>query len=68
MQWGYTPGITVILSADPKKGNAGTVAGWDTLSLCALPNLAKVLTEDRNPKSLSPIPMMESSQLLEAQY
>ncbi len=57
-----------ILCADPKKRNAGTVAGWDTISLCALLNLEKVLTENKNLKSLSPILVMERSQLLEAQY
>ncbi|MCP3662695.1 MAG: hypothetical protein GY696_09400 [Gammaproteobacteria bacterium] len=54
-----------ILCADPKTRNAGTVAGWDTISLCALLNLEKVLTENRNLISLSPILVMERSQLLE---
>ncbi len=32
-----------ILCGGPKARNAGTVAGWDTISLCALPNSVNVL-------------------------
>ncbi len=57
----------IILRAKPKERNAGTVASWDTISLCALPN-SEVLTENRNLKSLSPILVMERSQLLVVQH
>ncbi len=58
----------IILYADSRKRNAGAVASWDTISLCALPNSAKVLSENINLKRLSPILVLERSQLLEAQY
>ncbi len=41
------------MCADPRTRNAGTVAGLDTISLCALQNSAKVL--NREQKSEKPV-------------